>query len=292
MNKKKIIVLISSLLIVISIIFAMFIVVKSREKESVYNVIFDSNGGTLIQNQKIEKGNKVEKPDDPIKDGYVFLRWTYQGNTYDFNLVVVSDMTLEAEWEIQKFTIKFDSDGGNNIDDQIVEKGNKIIKPDNPTKGGYRFIYWMLEDKEYDFDKEIEEDIILKAKWEVIDVPKPNDTNYNQNNDSNIRKEIIISCTIRYWDTYNDIYGDGAVFLPEDQVIEAKLIYYRDRGYPDVVPISHIVKPQDPVFNARSDLRFQNWRIRNNDGQVFDFDNPDIRSCSQNPILILTPHWE
>ena len=133
MNKKKIIVLISSLLIVISIIFAMFIVVKSREKESVYNVIFDSNGGTLIQNQKIEKGNKVEKPDDPIKDGYVFLRWTYQGNTYDFNTAVNGNITLTAIWEeVLNYTIRVAKPSGGDVDlspDRIltVYENNKAI---------------------------------------------------------------------------------------------------------------------------------------------------------------------
>ena len=37
-----------------------------------YTVTFDSNGGTEIDPVKVPSGSTIEKPNDPLKEGYVF----------------------------------------------------------------------------------------------------------------------------------------------------------------------------------------------------------------------------
>ena len=44
-----------------------------------YTVTFDSAGGTTITEQVVKSGEKVKKPNDPIKEGYCFREWQYQG---------------------------------------------------------------------------------------------------------------------------------------------------------------------------------------------------------------------
>jgi Listeria/Bacterioides repeat len=68
---------------------------------SVHTVSFDSNGGTEVGNQTIGNGESAEKPEDPMREGYTFLGWCYNGNTvskYDFTKRVTGDFTLVAMW--------------------------------------------------------------------------------------------------------------------------------------------------------------------------------------------------
>lgn len=65
----------------------------------------------------------------------------------------------------------FDSDGGNYIpEDQTVTGGEYIKKPEDPKKDGYTFEGWYYtdengEEKRWDFNDPLNQDIKLKAKW-------------------------------------------------------------------------------------------------------------------------------
>lgn len=171
MNKNKLLIIIGSIIAAIAIIF---IVLSTNNKQEItYNVFFNTDGGTPIDTQVVNKGQQVTKPVDPIKDGYTFIEWTYEGETYDFTHEVTSDLTLTAKWikledDVETFIVKFESNGGTTISNQIVAKGNKIEKPVNPTKDGYTFVGWTLKDEIYNFDNIVEENIELKAKWEKV----------------------------------------------------------------------------------------------------------------------------
>ena len=67
-----------------------------------YSVIFNSNEGTEIPEQKVAYDGKVKKPDDPTKDGASFAGW-YKDESletaWDFdNDGVKEDITLYAKW--------------------------------------------------------------------------------------------------------------------------------------------------------------------------------------------------
>ncbi len=67
------------------------------------------------------------------------------------------------------FTVKFDSDGGTEIKSQTVKEDEKILKPDDPEKEGYRFIGWKLGFDYWSFGKnKVKSDITLKAYYEPI----------------------------------------------------------------------------------------------------------------------------
>lgn len=55
---------------------------------------------------------------------------------------------------------------------KYVEEGKKVSKPNELTFEGYKFIDWYLEDKPYDFDKAVTEDIVLDAKWDKLNEVK------------------------------------------------------------------------------------------------------------------------
>ena len=71
---------------------------ENINKVEVYIVSFDSEGGTVIEDQTVKKGEKVVKPENPIMIGYTFKEWQLNGKVYDFNTPVTSDITLYAKW--------------------------------------------------------------------------------------------------------------------------------------------------------------------------------------------------
>ena len=82
-------------------------------------------------------------------------------------LSLASCKTLTGKLGIgKKHTIKFDSDGGTAIADQVVKSGSTAFEPTAPTKEGYVFAGWFKGEDQWDFSTAVEEDMTLKAKWE------------------------------------------------------------------------------------------------------------------------------
>ena len=143
-------------------------------EEVKYTVNFDSNGGSNVASQTVVKGKRVTRPTNPIRDGYIFDGWALDGKTYNFYSIITKDITLKAVWkrieetkpvEEVKYTVNFDSNGGSSVASQTIVKGNKVIKPTNPVKEGYKFINWQLNGIDYDFNTPINDNMILKANW-------------------------------------------------------------------------------------------------------------------------------
>lgn len=95
---------------------------------------------------------------------------------------IKKDETLIEEY----ITISFDTDGGSNIDSIVIKIGDTISKPDTPTKEGYTFKGWYIDEEEFDFSNPITEEITLKAKWEEnVEENETSANNSNSNNTSN-----------------------------------------------------------------------------------------------------------
>lgn len=145
-----------------------------------YSVKFNSNGGTTVKSQTVEKYKTAIKPSDPVRAGYTFAGW-YNGDVlYDFSSKVTQNITLTAKWEkvVSKYTVTF-KDGEEVLSTKTVEEGHVVSKPANPTKDGYNFIGWYNGNAEFNFDNKINTNLELTAKWEkhvvisyeIIDVP-------------------------------------------------------------------------------------------------------------------------
>ncbi len=137
-----------------------------------YTVTFDSYGGSKVDPQVVEFGLYAQEPEEPTLEGFTFKYWYLddENEAYDFeNTPVTADITLTAKWEINKFKVTFDTDGGEPIpDDQFVEWGLFVEEPTTePTKTGYTFDGWYLGDEKYDFSAAVEQNITLTAKWEA-----------------------------------------------------------------------------------------------------------------------------
>lgn len=246
MNKKKILIIGCSIVVVISAIIIFFLI--SNKKSLSYEITFETNGGTLVESQIVNEGEKVKKPVDPTKDGFMFVEWTYQGKTYDFSLEVTSNITLIAKWteveeDIEKFIVKFETDGGTTIPNQIIEKGNKVAKPIDPVKDGYTFAGWFLDDEIYDFDEIVDNNIELKAKWEKI-----KDTNSDNNNNNNNKPTITTPTVKKYTVTFN---SSGGSAVSSQTVTEG----------------GKVSKPSNPTRNGYT---FVGWTLN---GNIYDFNS-------------------
>ena len=139
-----------------------------------YTVTFNAYGGfPTPDEQHVKSGEKAVLPVAPTLKGYTFAFW-YLGEdeenatAYDFNTPVTENITLTAKWNINKYTVTFNSYGGTPVPPaQEVEYGLTATEPATaPTKTGYTFDGWYLGDEKYDFSDAVEQNITLYANWE------------------------------------------------------------------------------------------------------------------------------
>jgi len=73
------------------------------------------------------------------------------------------------ERALQPKKITFHSNGGSEVPNQVVYKGEKVNKPSDPQKGAIGFLGWFTDNNyfllEWDFDTIPENDLSLYAKW-------------------------------------------------------------------------------------------------------------------------------
>lgn len=136
-----------------------------------HTVTFDSNDGSAVEPLTVDHGSSVARPENPSKDKCAFLGWYANGAYYDFALPVTQDLTLTAQWETLPVlhTVTFNSDGGGLVDTQYVEQGDKVMRPEDPTREGYVFMGWYNENALYNFDSQVSSDLTLTAHWQQLE---------------------------------------------------------------------------------------------------------------------------
>ncbi len=130
-----------------------------------YTVTFDTNGSEdEIPQRTYLEGQLIEQPPIPTLDGYIFEDWFVDGEYWDFETPISSDITLVAGW-IKLYEVSFDTDGAGEIPSQLIPMGDSASMPDAPIKTGYRFDGWYFGEVEWDFLEYITYDVVLTAKW-------------------------------------------------------------------------------------------------------------------------------
>ena len=145
------------------------ITVKAQWKINQYTITFDTNGGSEIAPITQDYGTEITAPDNPTRKGYTFKGWDKEIP----ETMPAENITVKAQWEINQYTITFDTNGGSEIAPITQDYGTEITAPDNPTRKGYTFKGW---------DKEIPEtmpaeNITVKAQWEINQYTITFDTN-------------------------------------------------------------------------------------------------------------------
>ena len=122
-----------------------------------YMITFDTAGGSEIAPITQDYGTVITAPEAPTREGYTFIGWDKEIPT----TMPAENMTVTAQWEINQYTITFDTNGGSEIAPITQDYGTAITAPADPTRGGYTFIGW---------DKEIPttmpaENMTVTAQW-------------------------------------------------------------------------------------------------------------------------------
>ena len=107
-----------------------------KQDKELFTVEFDTNGGIAINSLTVEKGGLVKIPDNPTRDGYNFVEWQLNGNKYNFDQILESNIKLIAIWE------KIE-DTNNDINNSLTDKNsnnenvnNNEFDDVNPDEGG------------------------------------------------------------------------------------------------------------------------------------------------------------
>ena len=145
------------------------ITVKAQWEINQYTITFDTNGGSEIAPITQDYGTEITTPDNPTRKGYTFKGWDKEIP----KTMPAENITVKAQWEINQYTITFDTNGGSDIAPITQDYGTEITVPDNPTRKGYTFKGW---------DKEIPktmpaENMTVKAQWEINQYTITFDTN-------------------------------------------------------------------------------------------------------------------
>ncbi len=133
------------------------------------------------------------------------------------NVVIISDFKFNENDFLGKFsyeeeilddntnyyTVTFDTDGGSSIDSVVVKDGEKLNKPNNPSKDGYSFVNWEYNDKEYNFDNVVTSNLTLKAIWKKNSITNESSSSGNTTT-SKINLNNNISATIYTKSTGNE----------------------------------------------------------------------------------------
>ena len=121
---------------------------KEREVNKVA-VTFNTNGGTFIDTQIIDRDTTPERPADPKKKGCEFEGWYREAGfitPYEFDEPVNTDMPLYAKWKVvtKYYEITWQDWNKKGLAITLVEEGNfpKYPGTSNPSRSGYIFTGW------------------------------------------------------------------------------------------------------------------------------------------------------
>ena len=152
------------------------ITLKADWNVNQYTISFDTDGGSAVSSITQDYGSTIVKPLDPTKIGYTFAGWD---KTIPATMPA-ENITIKAKWNINQYTITFDTDGGSIVSPITQDYGTTINKPSDPTKEGHTFMVWnnAIPNTMPDHD------MLIKALWKINKYTITFDTNDGSNVDS------------------------------------------------------------------------------------------------------------
>ena len=108
-----------------------------------YTITFDANGGKFSGNSTIWRktglfNEEFEAPENPTRVGYTFIGWDKEIPSR----IPAENAVFKAQWQVNQYTISFNTVGGTTIESITLDYDAIIIPPSNPFKAGYNFVGW------------------------------------------------------------------------------------------------------------------------------------------------------
>lgn len=145
-----------------------------KKEKMLYNIMFFDAQGMIVDQIEMDEGSQVTLTDhDMTKEGYLFLGWETKDHTrvYEHH-VLTNDLQLFPIYQVNAYTVSFDTDGGTSLDDLILNYNVMFnVMSYLSEKEGYELEGWYL-----DSDRTIPanhqtmpaSDVTLYAKWKAI----------------------------------------------------------------------------------------------------------------------------
>ncbi|MBO4902786.1 MAG: InlB B-repeat-containing protein [Lachnospiraceae bacterium] len=144
-----------------------------------FTVSFSANGKTALNmpsDQSVVEGGSVTKPKkDPMAGGFKFAGWYTDPactRVFGFQTKVYAEFTLYAKWiadDTDMVRVSFDMGGyGPAIPEQIIESGQRPVRPVDPTDKKMMFAGWytgVSHQNAYDFGRAVTENTVIYAYW-------------------------------------------------------------------------------------------------------------------------------
>ncbi len=114
-----------------------------------YTINWDVNGDAAegTAEEPYEFNAVINKKVADTREGYKFVEWVDENGvaiTIPDNMPA-KNLTIIAKYEVESFTINFNTDGGSAVDPITQDYGTAIKAPAEPTKEGYDFAGWSPE---------------------------------------------------------------------------------------------------------------------------------------------------
>lgn len=162
------------------IILSLFFSIAACKKAITITVSFNSNGGSEVQSIEYTAGKEISLPNNPTRDGYTFAGWFFDQNQFSEPILEVSwinreikeDITVYAKWDIKRFAIIYQLNGG--VNDQANPVSFTIedtLSFTNPTKEGSVFAGWYVNQELTEVLNTTQiplSPLTLYAKWEAL----------------------------------------------------------------------------------------------------------------------------
>ncbi|KAK3582600.1 hypothetical protein CHS0354_024154 [Potamilus streckersoni] len=204
--------------------------------------------GLTIDPVAVIRGEKVTKPADPTRANYAFRGWYKDANliyAFDFaNEVITANITLYAKWTAI-YTVTFNSNSGSFVSNVTVNHGEKVTKPEDPTRANYAFRGWFKDANliyAFDFANEtITSNITLYAKWNVLYTVTFDANGGKFDDGSSIHTKKVSSPRIEVGDMLTHTfmgwyYSSGGEFSLATTVVTSDItLYARPNEHPSLV---------------------------------------------------------
>src|SRR5574344_2100207 len=141
---------ITKALLTLCLVFSMFSVLSCTKNKNTeeYTITFETNGGSEVASITQTYNTSVSKPTNPTKTGYTFDNWYSDislDTQYTFTTMPLNGITLYAKWNINQYTIAFNSNGGTPVNSIVADYNSTVEKPSDPLKDGYTFAGWYSD---------------------------------------------------------------------------------------------------------------------------------------------------
>ena len=112
-----------------------------------FSIVDDTEN--TVASQQLEYPAQLTRPDDPVREGYYLDGWYSDEDCTqpfeDFDKPLPQDVHLYAKWELQEYTVVFETNGGTEIQSLTLNYQDMIAEPEEPKKEGLTFDGWYTD---------------------------------------------------------------------------------------------------------------------------------------------------